>query len=193
MTPDRLAEIRALLDPAAPTHVQAGTARVSVYCPDALRQALADLLAEREFLAAERDALKAAIVKHHDQRADDRCFLDDADLYAAAGLEPADVRVGDKDAMLANCARFLAQRCESGGPWKSYADLLAERDELRAALQPFAALAPALPSDARDSEMLFHAMEETDWSDLRKLTVDACRRAAALLARRRALLALRRA
>lgn len=85
-------------------------------------------------LRAELEKLREAVKKHHDQRADDRCFLDDAELYAAAGLESADVRVGDKDAMLENCKRFLAQRCEGGGPWKSYAELEAENAHLRASL-----------------------------------------------------------
>jgi hypothetical protein len=83
-------------------------------------------------LVAENAKLRAAITKHHGQKADDRCFLDDTELYAAAGLPPADRRVGDKDAMLANCARFIQHRCESGGPWKSYAELEAERDKLQA-------------------------------------------------------------
>jgi len=87
---------------------------------------------ELESLRAERDILKAAIQKHHDQYADDRCFIDDVELYAAAGLAPADVRVGDKFAMLKNCVRFVEQRCESGGPWKSYADLETERDAIKA-------------------------------------------------------------
>jgi hypothetical protein len=33
------------------------------------------------------------------------------------------------DAMLTNCKRFLANRCEGGGPWKSYAAL---EEELKA-------------------------------------------------------------
>jgi hypothetical protein len=86
---------------------------------------------ELERLRDENKRLRAAIKKHHEQRADDRCFLDDAELYAAVGLAPADVRVGDKDAMLANCKRFLAQRCEGGGPWKSYAELEAENARLK--------------------------------------------------------------
>jgi hypothetical protein len=39
--------------------------------------------------------------------------------------------VGDKVAMLANCERFINQRCEAGG-WPSYVELEQERDKLRA-------------------------------------------------------------
>lgn len=79
---------------------------------------------ERAVKAEEEiDRLKAAIRLHRDQRGDDRCWLDDLQLYAALGepIKP-DNRVGDKDAMLKNCARFIERRCE-GGAWPSYHDL----------------------------------------------------------------------
>lgn len=68
------------------------------------------------------ESLYAAIKKHHDQKAADRCIDDDTELYAAAGLGPADHRVGDKFQMLQNCARFIDRRCQ-GGHWPSYAEL----------------------------------------------------------------------
>lgn len=80
-------------------------------------------------------ALLAAVRDHHAQRADDRCWLDDAKVYAAAGLPPGDPRVGDKAAMLANCERFVRLRCEAGGPWETYAALEAEVAALREALK----------------------------------------------------------
>jgi hypothetical protein len=89
---------------------------------------------EALILAAERDRLRDAITAHHDQKADDRCIEDDDRLYAAAGLGPCDRRVGDKEAMLANCRRFIERRCEGGG-WPSYAELEAERDALRKACE----------------------------------------------------------
>ena len=89
------------------------------------------------FQHAQGEQLLAAIRRHHSQRADDRCFLDDIELYAAAGLDPADTRVGNKDAMLENCKRFLAQRCESGGPWRSYAELEAENAHFRQKWQDY--------------------------------------------------------
>lgn len=75
----------------------------------------------RQIEATER--LREAIVKHRSQKADDRCIEDDDVLYAVLGDGvKCDRRVGDKDAMLANCARFIDRRCEGGG-WPSYAEL----------------------------------------------------------------------
>lgn len=75
--------------------------------------------------------LWSAIEEHHHQKADDRCIEDDDKLYAAAGLPPCDRRVGDKTAMLANCQRFIENRCQGGG-WKPYAELEVENARLRA-------------------------------------------------------------
>jgi hypothetical protein len=90
------------------------------------------------------DRLAAAITDHHAQKADDRCIEDDDRLYAAAGLPPCDRRVGDKAAMLANCARFIERRCEGGG-WPSYVELERQLAEAREALQPFADEGETLP------------------------------------------------
>ncbi|HEX8653089.1 MAG TPA: hypothetical protein VF708_19890 [Pyrinomonadaceae bacterium] len=76
-----------------------------------------------------------AVREHHDQKADDRCIEDDTRLYEAFGLPPADHRVGDKLAMLQNCARFIMRRCEGGG-WPSYAELKAQIVELQTELAP---------------------------------------------------------
>lgn len=103
--------------------------------------AMTRLLNAAEQLAAvvaERDRLLAAITVHHKQKADDRCWMDDRDLYLAAGLPCHDASIGDPAAMAANCVRFINQRCESGGPWKSYAELESERDRLRDALERIA-------------------------------------------------------
>ena len=84
-----------------------------------------------EELSAEVERLRAAIIKHRSQKADDRCIEDDDELYAALGDSiKCDRRVGDKIAMLQNCARFIERRCEGGG-WPSYAELEAQRDEAR--------------------------------------------------------------
>lgn len=83
-------------------------------------------------LREERDRLRAAIIKHRSQKADDRCIEDDDELYAALGDGiKCDRRVGDKEAMLANCARFIERRCEGGG-WPTYVALEAEASRLRA-------------------------------------------------------------
>jgi hypothetical protein len=83
------------------------------------------------------EKLRDAIVKHHRQKADDRCIEDDDRLYAAAGLPPCDRRVGDKAAMLKNCERFINARCEGGG-WMTYAELEAELAKARAVLNGIA-------------------------------------------------------
>lgn len=93
-----------------------------------------DVVAAFPAMVAEVKRLHQAIAEHHAQKADDRCIEDDDRLYAAAGLPPCDRRVGDPVAMLTNCARFIANRCEAGGPWKSYAELEAENGRLRAEL-----------------------------------------------------------
>ena len=51
---------------------------------------LKDARQEAAELRNEAAALKLAIIKHHEQRADDRCIEDDDRLYAAAGLPVQD-------------------------------------------------------------------------------------------------------
>lgn len=93
---------------------------------------------ELERLIESERRLYNAIAEHHRQKADDRCIEDDDRLYAAAGLPPCDRRVGDKTAMLINCARFIEKRCEGGG-WPTYAELEAENKQLR---EELASVAP---------------------------------------------------
>ncbi len=81
-------------------------------------------------LVYELDRLRAAIVEHRAQKADDRCIEDDDRLYEALGDGiKCDRRVGSKADMLANCARFIGRRCEAGG-WPSYQELERQRDSL---------------------------------------------------------------
>lgn len=82
--------------------------------------------------AEELAVLKKAIQEHYDQHADDRCWMDDVQLYEAAGIrvDPERFKVGDRAAMLKNCERYVEHRCRDGGPWKSYAELEARIAEL---------------------------------------------------------------
>jgi len=75
--------------------------------------------------------LRAAIRTHRSQKADGRCIEDDDRLYAvlADGVQ-CDRRVGSKEEMLKNCARFIDRRCEAGG-WPTYAELEASVVALR--------------------------------------------------------------
>jgi len=82
-------------------------------------------------LEAENARLRDAIKNHHDQHADDLCWMDDDELYAAAGLPARHATTGDPKAMLRNCKRFIRQRCQGEGDWKSYAELEAENARLK--------------------------------------------------------------
>jgi hypothetical protein len=78
---------------------------------------------ELERLANRVEVLEDAIRAHRGQRADDRCIEDDDRLYEALGDGvKCDRRVGNKEEMLRNCARFIENRCEEGH-WSSYEDL----------------------------------------------------------------------
>lgn len=60
---------------------------------------------------AEVERLRAAIRKHRDQRLDDRCWMDDYELYEVLpeGIDPSyvDLRLLPKDVMMRNCERFV--------------------------------------------------------------------------------------
>ncbi len=75
--------------------------------------------------------LESAIKKHRDQKLDDRCWLDDQELYKVL----RDGNLGDNsvppiDKMLENCKRYLNNRCK-GGNWKTYQELEGENKSLR--------------------------------------------------------------
>lgn len=95
---------------------------------DGFTQSLRCRVAELE---AEIERLTTAITNHHDQYADDLCWMDDDELYAVAGLPARQATTGDTKAMLRNCKRFLRQRCQGAGDWKSYVELEAEIARLR--------------------------------------------------------------
>lgn len=54
--------------------------------------------------------LEAAIREHRDQEGDDRCWLDDAKLYAALGESGHDTSLPPKCEFLESCSRFWEQR-----------------------------------------------------------------------------------
>jgi hypothetical protein len=56
--------------------------------------------------------LEDAIRKHRDQRGDDRCWMDDQELYSILpeGLCGADLRLCEPAVMLENCKKYIASR-----------------------------------------------------------------------------------
>ena len=84
----------------------------------------------------DRERLRNAIKKHRAQKADDRCWMDDQELYAILGDgNLGDNRVGDLSETLANCKRFIERRCQKGGTWKSYVELETENAALKTAVK----------------------------------------------------------
>ena len=65
-------------------------------------------------LVIQLDKYKQAIRKHRDQRLDDRCWMDDFELYASLpeGLDPryVDLRQLPKEEMMRNCDHFTTYR-----------------------------------------------------------------------------------
>lgn len=85
------------------------------------------LLARQYLRATEaRDVLLAAIRRHRDYRGDDRCHLDDGELYAV--LPEGDTRPSKDTAVtLENCERFI--RCRQQG--REYVSPEREIEQLR--------------------------------------------------------------
>lgn len=62
--------------------------------------------------------LEAAIRKHRDQRGDDRCWLDDMELYAVLGepIHPNILALPPRETFLGNCARYFECRQRHADP-----------------------------------------------------------------------------
>lgn len=83
------------------------------------------------YYKGQAERYRRAIIRHRRYRADDRCWLDDQELYKVLGDgNLGDFHVGDKQAMLRNCERFLESRCMEGR-WKSYEQMERERNHYR--------------------------------------------------------------
>lgn len=85
----------------------------------------------------------AVVKKHRDQQGDDRCWLDDKELYAAFGLEPAETGLPPKEEFLGNCARYHACRQNPADKYVTVEEKIeqamieADRDWLNALESPF--------------------------------------------------------
>ena len=91
-------------------------------------------------LTQENTVLKTAIRKHRDQRGDDRCWMDDDELYRVLNEPLFDRPMPSPDKMLKNCEKFISLRTKPGsktddtsasGRWVSRAEL----EEQRAAFE----------------------------------------------------------
>ncbi len=64
--------------------------------------------------------LRSAIRHHRDQRLDDRCWMDDYELYDSlpekAGKQTVDLRVLPQEQMMANCERYILCRSLASTP-----------------------------------------------------------------------------
>jgi len=63
-----------------------------------------------ETKTSDYNRLVLAVKKHHDQKGDDRCWLDDATLYQETGLQGAETALPGRDEFLENCSRFHESR-----------------------------------------------------------------------------------
>lgn len=83
------------------------------------------LIAHLDAQTAEVERLRIAIRKHRDQRLDDRCWMDDIELYESLpeGIDPSfvDLRLLDKDVMMRNCERFVECRSTTLTPEEAVA------------------------------------------------------------------------
>jgi len=68
------------------------------------------------FLRDRINELENAIRKHRDQKGDDRCWLDDIELYKILpeGLSDSDQRLHCPEEMLENCKKYIASRQPEG-------------------------------------------------------------------------------
>jgi hypothetical protein len=88
----------------------------------ALQAELATARAHNDRVTAEKDNLVNAIRKHRDQRGDDRCWLDDEELYTVLGEPQPNTRLVPKEQFLSNCSRFWEHRQNPNQPYETEAD-----------------------------------------------------------------------
>ncbi len=140
---------------------------------DELRTKVGELESQLAEVRVAYADLLGAVKFVHRQHADDLCWMpaDVNVIFRAAGLPPQDLRVGDKAAMLKNCERYVG--ClQSGGPWKSYAELESELDGERKANQ---ILNAGFVSTCEDRDRLKQRVRELEAkSDAEMERVKAC-------------------
>jgi hypothetical protein len=107
-------------------------------------------------LVVEVMILRSAIRRHRDYRGDDRCHLDDGELYAV--LPEGDTRPAkDTEVNIENCWKFIT--CRQQG--REYVSPQRRIEELEAALREVIRLAPMIPRNAADlGGMIIRTAEE---------------------------------
>ncbi len=130
-------------------------------------------------LEAEAARLRDAIRKHRDQRGDDRCWLDDQDLYMALGPESinANTALPPRDQFLESCRRFWDQRQAPHDGFGRYscmtlAQLEATLTAVRQAAAPFVEYAARLPGWPDDTSC---GVFTTGGLPIPDLTLGTCR------------------
>lgn len=85
--------------------------------PDSVREfvnkmqmQLVDIEQKDSVRTKEHNDLVLSVKKHHDQKGDDRCWLDDVELYTAAGLDDANSALPQLPEFIGNCVRFHQSR-----------------------------------------------------------------------------------
>lgn len=100
--------------------------------------------------------LEDAIRTHRDQRGDDRCWMDDQQLYAVLGDTKANTALPPREVFLANCARFYACRQAPGvsgtntgpqGRWVSAEELNGFQTQINSLQAEVNSLLEKLPKD----------------------------------------------
>ncbi|RDJ35527.1 MAG: hypothetical protein DWQ19_11975 [Crenarchaeota archaeon] len=94
-------------------------------------------MSSSEDLQLEIEKLRNAIRKHRDQKGDDRCWLDDIELYNVLpeGVAEADLRLHEPLEMMANCLRYISCRhnpsSEYVSPQRTIEKLTRDIEELK--------------------------------------------------------------
>lgn len=85
--------------------------------PDSVREfvnkmqmRIVDMVQKDSIRTKEHNDLVLSIKKHHDQKGDDRCWLDDVELYTAAGLDNSNSALPQLPEFISNCVRFHQSR-----------------------------------------------------------------------------------
>lgn len=129
-------------------------------------------------LAKERhDALQGAIHKHHSERGDDRCWLDDLALYKAAGIQVqhGDTVLPTREEFLANCARFWESRQTANAKYTASCSLTEACAERDAAIRQRDALAEA-------GRCVIKPVAHSDYDEVRLVDTEAIAQLGAALA-----------